>query len=141
MLEMTIDRIRFAPTDCQWVVVLKENNAERHLSILMPRAEAAGIAIKLLDGDTSQPSAQDLLGSAVHAIDGPVQHILVSQLDNKTLYARIAIQINGQVQELDSRPSDAIALAVVAQVPIFVEERLLDETGLVLDQEKDSFIP
>jgi|SRR5918999_324560 bifunctional DNase/RNase len=91
--------------------------------------------IKLLDGDTSQPSTQDLLGSAVHAIDGPVQHILVSQLDNKTLYARIAGQINGQVQELDSRPSDAIALAVVAQVPIYAEERLLDETG------KDPFIP
>src|SRR5918999_4347530 len=74
--------------------------------------------IKLLDGDTSQPSTQDLLGSAVHALDGSVQHILVSQLDNKTLYARIAVQINGQVQELDPRPSDALALAVVAQAEV-----------------------
>jgi bifunctional DNase/RNase len=135
MLEMTIDRIRFAPTDCQWVVVLKENNAERHLPILMPRAEAAAIAIKLLDGDIFQPSTQDLSGSAVHALDGSVQHVLVSQLDNKTLYARIVIQSNGRVQELASRPSDAIALAVVAQVPIYAEERLLDEIG------KDPFIP
>ena len=132
---MTIDSIRFAPTDCQWVVVLKENNAERYLPLFMPRAQAAAIAIKLLDGDTSQPSTQDLLGSAVHALDGSVQHILVSQLDNKTLYARIAVEINDQVQELDPGPSDAIALAVVAQVPIYAEERLLDETG------KDPFIP
>jgi bifunctional DNase/RNase len=96
---------------------------------------------ELLDGDTSRPLTQDLLGSAVHALDGSVQHILVNQLDNKTLYARIAVQINDQVQELDSCPSDAIALAVVAQVPIYAEERLLDEIGLVLDREKDPFIP
>ena len=132
---MTIDSIRCAPTDCQWVVVLKEKKAERYLPLFMPRAQAAAIAIKLLDGDTSQPSTQDLLGSAVHALDGSVQHILVSQLDNKTLYARIAVEINDQVQELDPGPSDAIALAVVAQVPIYAEERLLDETG------KDPFIP
>ena len=135
MLEMTIDSIRFAPTDCQWVVAPKEKNAERCLPTFMHRAEAAAIAIKLLDGDTPQPSTQDLLGSAVHALDGSVQHILVSQLENKTLYARIAVQNDGQVQELDSRPSDAIALAVAAQVPIYVEERLLDEAG------KESCIP
>jgi len=109
MLEMTIDSIRFAPTDYQWSVVLKEKKAERYLPLFMPRAEAAAIAIKLLDGDTPQPSTQDLLDSAVHALDGSVQHILVSQRDNKTLYARVTVQSNGQVQELDSRPSDAIA--------------------------------
>jgi bifunctional DNase/RNase len=135
MLEIAIDSIRFTPMDYQWVVVLKEKEAERYLPLLMPRAEAAAIAIKLLDGDTSQPSTQDLLGSVGHALDGSVQHILVSQLDNKTLYARIAVQSNGQVQELDSRPSDAIALAVAARAPIYVEERLLDETR------KDPFIP
>jgi bifunctional DNase/RNase len=141
MLEMTIDSIRFTPTDCQWVVVLKERNAERYLPIFMPRAEAATIAIKLLDDDTSRPLMQDLLDNAIDALGGSVQHILISQLDDKTLYARIALQINGQVQELDSRPSDVIALAVVAQVPIYAEERLLDETGLILDREKDPFIP
>jgi bifunctional DNase/RNase len=135
MLEMTIDSIRFTPMDCQWVVVLKENNAERYLPLFMPRAEAAGIALKLLDGDTSQPSTQDLLGSVVDALDGSVQHILVGQLESKILYARITVQSNGQVQELDSRPSDAIALAVAAQVPIYVEEGLVDETV------KDSFMP
>jgi uncharacterized protein len=141
MLEMTLDSIRFTPTDCQWVVVLKEKNAERYLPISMHRAEAAAIAMKLLDGNSSRPSTQDLLDNAIDVLGGSVQHILVSQLHNKTLYARITVQVNGRVQELDSRPSDAIALAVRAQVPIYAEEGLLDETGLVLEKEKDLFIP
>jgi bifunctional DNase/RNase len=141
MVEMTLDSLRFTPMDYQWVVVLKEKNAERCLPIFMHRAQAAAIAIKLLDGHTSRPSTQDLLDSMVHALGGSMQHILVSQLDNKTLCARIAVQVNGRVQELVSRPSDAIAMAVGAQVPIYAEEGLLDETGLVLEKEKDLFIP
>jgi uncharacterized protein len=141
MLEMTLDSIRFTPTDCQWVVVLKEKNAERYLPIFMHRAEAAAIAMKLLDGNISQPSTQDLLDSTIDARGGSVQHSLVSQLDDKTFSAKVAVQIKGQVQELDCRPGDAIAMAVGAQVPIYAEEGLWDETGLVLDKEKDRFIP
>ena len=77
----------------------------------------------------------DLLRTVIDTLGGSVQHILVSDLQNDTFYAKIAIQTNGTTKDIDCRPSDAVALAVRAQVPIYVDESVLEKAGILLDKE------
>jgi bifunctional DNase/RNase len=71
----------------------------------------------------------------IDTLGGKVQHILVSDLHNDTFFAKIIIQVNGDTKEIDARPSDAMALAVRIQVPIFAEEAVMDKAGILLDKE------
>ena len=135
MLEMTIDSIRVSPMNYQRVVILKEKDADRYLPIWIGPAEADAIAVKLQDLSVPRPLTHDLLHSVIDTLGGSVKHILVSDLQNDTFYAKICIQANGTTKEIDCRPSDAVALAVRAQVPIYVEESVLDAAGILLDKE------
>ena len=135
MLEMTIDSIRVSPMNYQRVVILKEKDSDRYLPIWIGPAEADAIAVKLQDLTVPRPLTHDLLRTIIDTLGGSVQHILVSDLHNDTFYAKIAIQTNGSIQEIDCRPSDAVALAVRAQVPIYVDEAVLDKAGILLDKE------
>ena len=135
MLEMTIDSIRVSPMNYQRVVILKEKDSDRYLPIWIGPAEADAIAVKLQDLSVPRPLTHDLLRAVIDNLGGSVQHILVNDLQNDTFYAKIAIQHNGDTKEIDCRPSDAVALAVRAQVPIFVEEAVLDKAGILLDKE------
>ncbi len=140
MLEMTIDSIRVSPMNYQRVVILKEKDSDRYLPIWIGPAEADAIAVKLQDLSVPRPLTHDLLRTVIDSLGGAVQHILVNDLQNDTFYAKITIQSNGGasdpvVKEIDCRPSDAVALAVRAQVPIFVEEAVLDKAGILLDKE------
>ena len=135
MLEMTIDSIRVSPMNYQRVVILKEKDADRYLPIWIGPAEADAIAVKLQDLSVPRPLTHDLLGSVIDTLGGSVNHILVSELHNDTFYAKLVIQVNGSLKEIDSRPSDALALAVRSKVPIYVEESVLDKAGILLDKE------
>jgi bifunctional DNase/RNase len=135
MQEMTIDSIRVSPMNYQRVVILKEKDADRYLPIWIGPAEADAIAVKLQDLSVPRPLTHDLLRTVIDTLGGSVQHILVSDLQNDTFYAKIAIQTNGATQDIDCRPSDAVALAVRAQVPIYVDESVLDKAGILLDKE------
>ena len=135
MQEMTIDSIRVSPMNYQRVVILKEKDSDRYLPIWIGPAEADAIAVKLQDLSVPRPLTHDLLRTVIDTLGGAVQHILVSDLQNDTFYAKITIQSNGDSKEIDCRPSDAVALAVRAQVPIFVEEAVLDKAGILLDKE------
>ncbi|PKB83151.1 MAG: hypothetical protein BZY88_02910 [SAR202 cluster bacterium Io17-Chloro-G9] len=135
MLEMTIDSIRVSPMNYQRVVILKEKDSDRYLPIWIGPAEADAIAVKLQDLSVPRPLTHDLLRTIIDSLGGSVQHILVNDLQNDTFYAKITIQSNGDAKEIDCRPSDAVALAVRAQVPIFVEEAVLDKAGIWLDKE------
>ncbi len=135
MLEMTIDSIRVSPMNYQRVVILKEKDADRYLPIWIGPAEADAIAVKLQDLSVPRPLTHDLLRTVIDTLGGSVQHILVSDLHNDTFYAKISIQTNGTTKEIDCRPSDAVALAVRAQVPIFVDESVLEKAGILLDKE------
>lgn len=135
MREMTIDSIRVSPMNYQRVVILKEKDSDRYLPIWIGPAEADAIAVKLQDLSVPRPLTHDLLRTVIDTLGGSVQHILVSDLQNDTFYAKITIQSNGDSQEIDCRPSDAVALAVRVQVPIFVEEAVLDKAGVLLDKE------
>ena len=135
MLEMTIDSIRVSPMNYQRVVILKEKDSDRYLPIWIGPAEADAIAVKLQDLSVPRPLTHDLLRTVIDILGASVQHILVSDLQNDTFFAKISLQSNGTSQEIDCRPSDAVALAVRAQVPIYVEESVLDKAGILLDKE------
>jgi bifunctional DNase/RNase len=135
MLEMTIDSIRVSPMNYQRVVILKEKDSDRYLPIWIGPAEADSIAVKLQDLTVPRPLTHDLLKTVIDSLGGAVEHILVNDLQNDTFYAKISIKNGGDAKEIDCRPSDAVALAVRAQVPIFVEESVLDKAGIKLDKE------
>ena len=135
MIEMTIDSIRVSLMNYQRVVILKEKAAERYLPIWIGPAEADAIAVKLQGVDVPRPLTHDLLHSVIDALGATVNCIIVSDLKNDTFYAKIVLNVDGGLMEVDSRPSDALALAVRAEVPIYVEETVLDKAGILLDKE------
>ncbi len=135
MLELSIDSIRVSMMNYQRVVILKEKESDRYLPIWIGPAEADAIAVKLQDIAVPRPLTHDLLRSVIKELSADVSRIHINDLQNDTFYARIIISINGKEMEVDSRPSDAIALAVRAQVPIFAEEQVLERAGVQLDKE------
>lgn len=141
MLEMSIDSIRVSVVNSQRVVILKQNDAERYLPIWIGSAEADAIAIKLQGITVPRPLTHDLLCSMIAALRGKVNFIVVSDLQNDTFYAKINISVDGKDMEVDSRPSDAIAIAVRTEAPIYAEEEVLEKAGIIFDQETGKPIP
>ncbi|MBI4187388.1 MAG: bifunctional nuclease family protein [Chloroflexi bacterium] len=135
MVEMTIDSIRVSLMNYQRVVILKEKMAERYLPIWIGPSEADAIAVKLQDVTVPRPLTHDLLGSVIDVLGASVNAIIVSDLKNDTFYAKIMLAVNGGELEVDSRPSDALALAVRVHAPIYAEEVVLDRASIMLDKE------
>src|SRR4030043_914651 len=125
----------------QRVVILKEKAPDRYLPIWIGPAEADAIAVRLQDVSVARPLTHDLLRSVIDALGAQVNCIVVSDLSNDTFYARIVLDVDGKSLEIDSRPSDAIALAVRVQVPIFAEESVLERAGIWLDKETGKLVP
>jgi bifunctional DNase/RNase len=138
VIEMVIESIRVSLMNYQRVVILKEKESDRYLPIWIGPAEADAIAVRLQDVAVSRPLTHDLLRSVIDAFGGNVQYIVVNDLANDTFYARIIMDVDGRTLEIDSRPSDAIALAVRVQVPIYAEESVLEKAGVMLDKEGEA---
>ena len=126
MLEMAVDSIRASLMNYQRVVILKQKDGDRYLPIWIGPHEADAIAVKLQDVSVSRPMSHDLLEKVIVAMGGALRHIVVTDLQNDTFYAKLTLDANGDSMEVDSRPSDAIALAVRTKVPIYVEETVLE---------------
>ena len=137
MIEMNVECVRVSMQNYNRVVILKEKEAERYLLIWIGPTEAEAIAMRLGDVSPPRPQTHDLLRNIIDAVGANVSHVLVNDLNNDTFYARIILEQNGQTVEIDSRTSDAIALAVRAQVPIYAEESVLDRAGILLDKEPE----
>ncbi len=135
MIEMTIDSIRVSLMNYQRVVMLKEKTAERYLPIWIGPAEADAIAVKLQGVTVMRPLTHDLLRTVINTLGATINSIIVSDLKNDTFYAKVILDVDGGQMEVDSRPSDALALAVRAEVPIYAEETVLDKAGVVLDKD------
>ncbi|MDP6403091.1 MAG: bifunctional nuclease family protein [SAR202 cluster bacterium] len=135
MLEMVIDRIQVSLMNYQRVVILRVKDSDRYLPIWIGPSEADSIALKLQDVSVPRPLTHDLLGSVIGTLGATVNHIVVSDLNNDTFYAKIILQLNGSSMEVDCRPSDAIALAVRAQAPIYAEDSVLEKAGVQMDME------
>jgi hypothetical protein len=135
MIEMTIDSIRVSLMNYQRVVILKEKTSDRYLPIWIGPAEADAIAVKLQGVTVPRPLTHDLLSSVIDTLGAAVNSIIVNDLKNDTFFAKVILEIDGKHMEVDSRPSDALALAVRTGVPIFADESVLDKAGILLDGE------
>ena len=137
MVEMTIDSIRVSLMNYQRVVILKEKGPKsRYLPIWIGPNEADAIAVKLQNIQLARPLTHDLLQSVIATLGASLNYIVVSELQNDTFYAKLSLTVDGAQIEVDSRPSDAIALAVRTGAPIYIEEVVLEKAGIILDEEK-----
>jgi bifunctional DNase/RNase len=137
VIEMSVEYVRVSMTNYNRVVILKEKESDRYLLIWIGPAEAEAIAMRLGDVHPPRPQTHDLLRNIIDQLGAQVSYVLVNDLNNDTFYARIVIENNGRTIEIDSRTSDAIALAVRAQVPIYADESVLERAGILLDREQE----
>lgn len=135
MIEVNIDSIRVSLLSQNRIVVLKEENSERFLPIWIGPFEADAITLQLQGMEAPRPLTHDLLRSVIETLGGEVIHIMISSLERNTYFARIVLDVNGDTVEVDSRPSDAIALAVRVQAPIYVAEEVMEQAGMLPEQE------
>jgi bifunctional DNase/RNase len=137
MIEVVIDSIRISLISQHRIVMLRDVDGERRLPIWIGPCEAEAITIELQDVEIARPVTHDLLKNVVEEVGGTVSHILINELRDQVFYARLFGDLNGEMLEIDCRPSDAIAVAVRAKVPIFVEEAVMDEAGILPEPDVD----
>jgi hypothetical protein len=130
MIECIIDSIRVSLTNQDRITVLKEKEAERYLPIWMGVPETDSITIALQGVAIARPITHDLLISIMNALDIRLESCEITNLENDTFYANLILDQNGVRKIIDSRPSDAIALAIRAKAPIFVDADILDAVGI-----------
>jgi bifunctional DNase/RNase len=135
MIEVTIDSVRVSLMSQDRMVVLKETDSNRYLPIWIGPFEADAITIQLQGVQVARPLTHDLLKSLISAMDVKVSHIMVNDLRNNTFFAQILMDVDGKEVQIDSRPSDAIALAVRVGVPIFVDEQVMDQAAIAPEEE------
>src|SRR5436305_327390 len=136
MVEMTIDSVRINLATQQRVVILKATKQERYLLIWIGQPEAYAIAVELQGTSSQRPLAHDLLKNVISELGAKIVSIVVSDLIDEVYYARIVLDVAGRHVEIDARPSDAIALAVRAKTPIYVEDSILEHAGVALEQDE-----
>jgi uncharacterized protein len=141
MIEVTINSMGISPMNYQRVLILKEQAGERYLPIRIGPAEADAIAIKLQGVDVPRPLSHDLLWSIIGALNASIDSIIINDLRDDTFYGSIILNAREGQVKIDSRPSDALALAVRAGVPIFAEDTVLDKAGLLIDEETGQATP
>ena len=117
MIEMVIDSIRTSLMNYQRVVILKEKAAERYLPIWIGPAEADAIVVKLQGATVPRPLSHDLLHSVIGVLGATLNSIVINDLRSDTIYAKIILNVDDGQMEIDSRPSDALALAVRTDSP------------------------
>lgn len=130
--EMEVYRVRVEATS--GAVLLKEKGGSRYLAMGIGLAEVTAIAVEIDQVQMPRPLTADLLISVIETLGAEVSHVVITSLRNNTFYAEIVMTVGGEKLVLDSRPSDAMALALRTNVPIYAEESLLAEAGIELGQ-------
>src|ERR671927_1347160 len=138
MIRVTVDSIRVSLLTQHRVVVLRESDSRRYLPIWIGPFEADAIALALQGHEPQRPMTHDLLKSIFGELGATISHILVNDIDDNTFFARIVVEQGSHTIEIDARPSDAIALAVRTDVPIYVESHVLEQAGVPLDEEESA---
>lgn len=136
MVEVELSRIIINERSEQQVIVLKEKNGQRAFPILIGIYEATAIDRGVKEYRTPRPLTHDLVCGILRSLDVRLDRVVVSDLRNQTFYAKLILVRDGQAIEVDSRPSDGIAIAVQFGAPIFVEEQVFDE--VVKSQEPEA---
>ena len=136
MQEMVIYGVSFDMVGKQPIVLLKTVENNKFLPIWIGHPEAAAILMKLQGAATPRPMTHDLFSETLSQLEAHVTRVVVTELRDNTFFATITIQQDGSEIEVDSRPSDAIALAVRAEAPIFAEDRVLEESAIEFEGEE-----
>jgi bifunctional DNase/RNase len=137
MIELNLVGVRVELPSNQPIVLLKEHEGERYLPIWIGAMEATAIAFALQGIVTQRPMTHDLLKNVLEEIEIHVERIVITELKEGTFYAVIQLSRNGTRYEVSSRPSDAIALAVRVNVPIFAHEDVLTEASIVIRDDEE----
>jgi bifunctional DNase/RNase len=130
MVEVVIDSVRVSLMSPQRVVVLRQTDAERFVPIWVGPYEAEAITVALQEIEMIRPLTHDLLKSLFGTFNATVKRVEIVSLREEIFFGNIVAESNGDEVNIDSRPSDAIALAVRAHVPIYVHQSVLDEAGI-----------
>jgi bifunctional DNase/RNase len=138
MIELSLVGVRVELPSNQPIVLLKETKGERYLPIWIGAVEATAIAFALQGVQTPRPMTHDLLRDIMTETEIQVERILISDLVDQTFYAVIRMALDGRTTEVSSRPSDAIALAVRIDAPIFAAEEVLEQAGIELRDEEET---
>lgn len=135
MIEVNIDSVRISLMSQHRVVVLREENSERYLPIWIGAPEADAITLRLQGVQVERPLTHDLLARSISAVGAEMQYVVISDLRSDVFYAEVVLEFNERELRIDARPSDAIALAVRTEVPVYVSEKVMSEAGRIPDQD------
>jgi bifunctional DNase/RNase len=128
-VEVELSRIIINETSDQQVIVLKERNGKRSFPIVIGIVEIFAIDRRLKGIKPPRPMTHDLLDSIIENLGAKIEKIIISDLRNHTFYANICLSLDGRIIKIDSRPSDAIALGVASNAPIYVAEDVFEKTS------------
>jgi uncharacterized protein len=135
MIEVQIDSVRVHLMTPQRLVVLKQIGSERYLPIWVGPYEAEAITVALQEVEMIRPLTHDLLKNVFGAFNARIKRIEIVKLQNEIFYGNIVAEVDGREIDVDSRPSDAIALSVRAHVPILVHHAVMEEAGIIPEQD------
>jgi uncharacterized protein len=134
LIEVTVDSLRVSLTNQQRIIVLKEVNADRYLPIWIGPYESEAITIALQEVEISRPQTHDLVKNAIELLEGRIMYAEIKDLKDDIFFGSLRIVLQDKEIELDSRPSDAIAIAIRAHVPIFVSQKVMAEASIVPEE-------
>ena len=124
-IRMDLARIIISDNSDQQVVILRERDGDRQFPIVIGDAEARAIQRRISGLRVSRPLTHDLLASVIEQLHGELEKIVINDLKESTFFARLHIRCRDSVVEVDSRPSDALALGAASETPVYVEESVL----------------
>lgn len=133
MVEMSVDSVRISVENSQRVVILKDREGDRFLFIWIANPEAYSIALELQGSTPPRPLTHDLLKSVIVELGAKVERVVINEMVDDIFYARILMDMDGRHVEIDSRSSDAIALAVRVKAPIFVADKVMESASVALN--------
>lgn len=134
MVEVVIDSIRVSLMSQQRIVILREINSDRYLPIWIGVYEAEAITISLQEVEVIRPLTHDLLKNVFNSLNARIIRVEISALKDDTFFGNIVVEVDGHIMDIDSRPSDALNLAVRAHVPIMVAQSVLDSAGIIPEE-------
>lgn len=129
MVEMELNKIRIDENRGEQIIVLKEKAGDRVLPIVIGIMEVTAIKMKISGITPPRPMTHDLFYTTIKKLGANLEKIVITKLENNTFFAKLVLQVNGRVEEIDARPSDSIALALRAKSAIFVEEEVLNNVS------------
>lgn len=135
MIEVVIDSIRVSLMSQQRIVILREQDNERYLAIWIGVYEAEAITMALQEVQVARPITWDLLRNTINALNARILQVEVISLREDTFFGNIVIEVDGNRLNIDSRPSDAIALAVRANAPIYVSRSVMETAGVIPEED------